>query len=68
MLMEAARHGEVMTIHTLAKHLQNTPCGQGMTQLNIKRRLKGKLPIAQARATATKNQEAGTQSQRKDLY
>lgn len=57
-LMEAARKGEVLTITALAKQLLTTPNGGGMTVPNLERRLKGVLPTAQARATATKYQVA----------
>lgn len=55
MLMEAARTGQRMTLPEVARELQGIPCGQSMTTANIERRLKGKLPIAQARATAGKH-------------
>lgn len=54
-LMDAARAGQKMTIREVAKALQELPCGQDMSTENIERRIKGKLPIAQARATAGKH-------------
>ena len=54
-LMEAARTGQRMTLPEVARALQGIPCGQGLSTDNIERRLKGKLPIDQARATAGKH-------------
>lgn len=54
-LMSAARKGQRMTLPKVAEAVQKLPCAQGMTVSNITRRLKGKLPIDQANATAAKN-------------
>jgi hypothetical protein len=54
-LMSAAREGQTMTLQEVAEAVKKLPCGQGMTVSNITRRLKSKLPIDQAKATATKN-------------
>jgi len=67
-LMDAARTGEVLSVREVAEQLQPTPSGQGKSIDNIERRLKGALPIPQAKATATKYQLAGTQRRRKSLY
>ena len=58
MLMGAAQAGRKMTIPEIAEKLQRTPCGEGMEIDSIVRRLKGKLPVTQARATATRYQLA----------
>ena len=67
-LMAAARKGKVLTIIDVAKELQSTPCGSGKELGNLARRLKGKLPIDQARATATVNHGTALQRRRKSLY
>lgn len=54
-LMAAARESQKMTIQEVAKVLRGLPCGQGMSIANIERRIKGELPIDQARATAGKH-------------
>lgn len=68
MLMEAARTGEIMTLTAIAEQLQSTPCGQGKSIDNIARRLKGQLPTAQARATATRHRPGLLQRRVKALY
>lgn len=67
-LMDAASKGTVLRVIDVAKQLQATPCGLGKAADNIARRLKGNLPIAHARATATKNQMAGSQRRKQSLY
>lgn len=67
-LMDAAHNGEVLTVREVAGQLQTTPAGQGKSVDNIERRLKGELPIPQAKATATKYKLAGTQRRQKSLY
>jgi len=67
-LMDAARRGEVMTLRDVAAQLQATPSGHGKQIDNIERRIKGALPIQQAKATATKHQLAGTQRRQHSLY
>lgn len=54
-LMSAAREGQTMTLLEVAEAVRKLPCGEGMTVPSITRRLKGQLPVEQAKATATKN-------------
>lgn len=67
-LMDAAHNGKVLTVRDVAGQLLTTPAGQGKSVDNIERRLKGELPIPQAKATATKYQLAETQRRQKSLY
>lgn len=55
-LMSAARKGQALTLPEVAEAVRKLPCGQGMTVDNITRRLKGQLPVDQAKATATKHE------------
>lgn len=54
-LMAAARDGEKLTLAEIVIQLQRTFSESGMTKENIMRRIKGKLPVTQARATAMRN-------------
>jgi hypothetical protein len=56
-LMGAARAGRNLTIEAVATSIAGTPDGCGMTEKNILRRLKGKLPVDQARATADRRRK-----------
>ncbi len=68
-LMAAADSGEKLTIPKVAKQILETRKDLGMTFENLKRRLKGKLPLQQAKATATKHQQiAPTPNSRRNLY
>lgn len=69
LLMAAAERGERMTIPVVVRHIKETHKDLGLTTENLTRRFKGKLPIKQARATATKHQSvAPPQMQRRNLY
>jgi len=68
-LIAAAERGEIMTIPDLIRQIMGAHRDLGMSRENLKRRLKGKLPIKQARATATKHQtEPPPLIQRRILY
>jgi hypothetical protein len=68
-LIAAAERGEIITIPELVRQIKDTHKDLGMTTENLTRRLKGKLPIKQARATATKHQTVPPPvMQRRNLY
>lgn len=68
-LMAAAERGEILSVAVVARQLLSKHNELGMTEENLVRRLKGRLPIKQARATATKHQAATCpQVQRRNLY
>ncbi|MCF8210134.1 MAG: hypothetical protein K9K38_12130 [Rhodoferax sp.] len=68
-LIAAAERGEIKTIPDLVREIMGAHKDLGMTSGNLTRRLKGKLPIKQARATATKHQAvAPPKLQRRNLY
>lgn len=53
LLLARANQGQRMTVAAVARELHGTPVAAGMTDDNIFRRLKGKLPIKSAAATAS---------------
>lgn len=52
LLLKAARDGRELTLPQVAKQLTSMPVAVGMNEGNILRRLKGRLPVAQAKETA----------------
>lgn len=68
-LIAAAERGVIMTIPDLVREIMGAHKDLGMSTGNLTRRFKGKLPIKQARATATKHQTvAPPPMQRRNLY
>lgn len=53
-MMDAARTGRAMKLEDVARTLQRTVSGEGMSVSHIRRRIVGKLPIAQAKAIAAR--------------
>ena len=51
-LQKAAETGVILTARSVAKRLQHTPCGQGLSVPSLERILRGRLHLDKARATA----------------
>jgi hypothetical protein len=68
-LLAAAERGEILSLAVVARQLMSVHNELGMSEENLVRRLKGKLPIKQAKATATKHQVAApSQMRRPNFY
>lgn len=57
-LIAAAEKGRKLTVNDVAQTIAKRPAGEGLSWSNIARRLKGKLPLDQAKATADRHAHA----------